>query len=437
MSLITIERLLEEKIGLSVDIVGSETVALAIRRRMNDCGIGDSVDYLVYLNTSDKEWDELVEAVIVPETWFFRNEESFAFLGWYVRSEWLPKHQHDILRVLSVPCSTGEEPYSIAITLMNIGLLPDRFSLDAMDISSKGLYKARLGLYGPESFRKQNTFQSLERYFTATPNGYQIDPSIRKSVHFMRGNLLDNNVLVDKEPYDVIFCRNLLIYLSPTAKQQVIQALDRLLAKTGILFVGHAERPAFNGSKFVWVRRTGVFACQRVEVSQKSQVQVQPQVFHKPDSLRQNPPVVSPYSYARGVQVSAVSPKNATVGRDLHSVKDREQLSGERIDLFDKARQLADQGDLEEALRLCKQYLSQNPTNVQCHFLTGLLYQASGDIKTAEEYLNRVIYLDPNHQEALSYMAFIAERRGDRDKAALLRQRMDRIQRKLQVNSEQ
>jgi chemotaxis protein methyltransferase WspC len=436
MSLSTIERLLEEKIGLSVETVGSETVALAIRRRMNECGFDDPGAYLAYLHTTLTEWDELVEAVIVPETWFFRNEESFAFLGWYIKAEWLPRHPRDALRVLSIPCSTGEEPYSIAITLMNIGLSPDRFVIDAVDISQKGLIKARQGLYGQESFRKQNTFQFLERYFTVTPNGYQIDGVVRNTVHFMQGNLLDDKMLVDQEPYDVIFCRNLLIYLSSSAKQQVITVLDRLLAKTGVLFVGHAERPAFNGAKFTWVRQTGVFACQRPELAPKPLAQMQPQVPPKSATPTKKPQATSPLVYSRRIPIPPDSAKKLSGRHDSSPVRDRETLPKPESDLLEKAEQLANQGAIEEALRLCKQHLTQNPVNVQGHFLMGLLYQASGDEKHAEEYLNRVIYLDPNHQEALSYMAFLAERRGDQDKAILLRQRMERIQKKLEMKNE-
>ena len=149
--LTAIEQLLEKKIGLSTDTVGADTVASAVRRRMEECGIDDSAAYLEYLNTSTKEWDELLEAVIVPETWFFRNGESFTFLGRYVKSQWMPKNKNDILRALSIPCSTGEEPYSMAMTFMDAGLPNDRFSIDAVDISNKGLRKAEQGVYGQES----------------------------------------------------------------------------------------------------------------------------------------------------------------------------------------------------------------------------------------------------------------------------------------------
>jgi chemotaxis protein methyltransferase WspC len=103
------------------------------------------------------------------------------------------------------------------------------------------------------------------------------------------------------------------------------------------------------------------------------------------------------------------------------------------MELLDKARQLADQGNLEKALRLCEKCLKQNAVNIQCHFLMGLLYQASGDQKKAEECLNRVIYLDPNHQEALSHMAVIARHQGDQAKAVLLQKRIERLQRKIKM----
>lgn len=132
-----IESLLKQKIGLDANSIGSSTIARAIYQRMADCRISTMAGYLGLLQESPQEWEAFVESVVIPETWFFRERESFNFLKDYVLSEWLANNSNRILQILSVPCSTGEEPYSIAIALLEAGLTAANFRIDAIDISKK------------------------------------------------------------------------------------------------------------------------------------------------------------------------------------------------------------------------------------------------------------------------------------------------------------
>ena len=127
----------------------------------------DLQTYLRRLQTSLAELEELIELVVVPETWFFSDRKPFTFLEHYVKSEWLPNRNNGILRLLSIPCSTGEEPYSLAMLLLNAGLTPDKFRIDAVDISKKALLKATNAVYNQNSFRGEDLPQR-ERYFQQT-----------------------------------------------------------------------------------------------------------------------------------------------------------------------------------------------------------------------------------------------------------------------------
>lgn len=455
----TIERLLQAKIGLSVDTVGADTIASAVRRRMDECGICDDGAYLEYLASSSKEWDELIEAVIVPETWFFRNGESFTFLGRYVKSEWLPKSNNNTLRALSVPCSTGEEPYSMAMTFLDAGLPHDRFSIDAVDISNKGLNKAKQGVYGQESFRNQGMLPFRDQYFTSIADGYQIDSSIKQSVQFVWGNLLNEKILSDAKPYDIIFCRNLLIYLTPSAIKTVISFLDRLLAETGILFVGHAERPLFQVSKFTPITIPGVFAYYRT--GQLDECRICHQSRRKTERFERRkrprrvvlsrksplegpvlrPSMESPLNRVEGLGVASVereqrerAPKRGTTTNNqlLPVFIEHRRAPDTSLKMLDTARELADQGNLKEALKMCGEVLAKSATHVQAHFLMGLIYQALKNDTQAEECFHKTIYLDPNHHEALYYLALINEERGEHNTAKQLRQRIQRIYQRTQ-----
>jgi chemotaxis protein methyltransferase WspC len=130
-----IEDLLQSRIGLNVDSVGMKKIDADILVRMKERGISSRKDYEALLDTSKEEFNELVNIITVPETWFFRSMSSFEFLEKYIRLEWLRKNTGKI-RILSIPCSTGEEAYSIAITLLDCGFAPDDFSVEGADINT-------------------------------------------------------------------------------------------------------------------------------------------------------------------------------------------------------------------------------------------------------------------------------------------------------------
>ena len=130
--------LLRHSIGLNPEAIGPEVIARAVRHRMVQCA-SDLQTYLERIQTSEQELHALIDEVVVPETWFFRDQMPFAYLGRYVMAEWLPTHQHAVFRVLSLACSTGEEPYSIAMALLDSGLAPQHVRIDAVDISHQAL----------------------------------------------------------------------------------------------------------------------------------------------------------------------------------------------------------------------------------------------------------------------------------------------------------
>ena len=426
MSLSVIESLLEKRIGLSTESVSSDIIAKAVQSRMQARGIAALDAYLAELRAAPAEWAELIELSIIPETWFFRNHQSFQFLRRCLKTEWLPLRSGRQFRALSLPCSTGEEPYSIGITALESGLPEQAITIDAVDVSAKSLQKACAGLYGKESFRNKELDATLrQRYFSEVSGKFQIQEHVRRIVRFQQGNLLDSTLLAGEKAYDVIFCRNVLIYLGSAAKQATIRLLDRLLAETGILFVGHAERPAFADTPFEWVQEPSVFACRRPKIIQPQALALQASAALK--ELPAAAPLPTP-TFERRKQpppAPAITPK-ATA-----PVADRRQQTDQIAAILNNARLLADQGQLNAAMTLCDNVLKTCPAHVQAHFLKGLIYQALRDEYKAEEWFNKTVYLDRTHDEALSYLAVLADYRGERERAALLRQRIERIRKKI------
>ena len=241
----------------------------------------------------------------------------------------------------------------------------------------------------------------------------------------IKGNLLDDSLFIDEEPYDVIFCRNLLIYLSSEAKRRAFEILDRLLARSGILFLGHAERQVAIEWGFAGIPEFGVFACRKErrkrENGPKPAVHAQPQPCQRLFEKAGKRLLAAPRSHPQVSIDDAFEPKVFS-----EQIDSRESLEDQK-DLFNEAQSLADQGSLLSALELCEIFLRENPVHVQAHFLMGLILEALDNEERAEEFFNKAVYLDPNHYESLNHLSFVVEHRGDKKRAAHLRRRAQRV----------
>ncbi|MCF8143175.1 MAG: hypothetical protein K9N21_04565 [Deltaproteobacteria bacterium] len=423
-SLAMIESFLEKKIGLSTEAIGSEVISKAVRVRMADLGLPDAVAYHDSLKASEKEQAALIEAVVVPETWFFRNKKAFRFLVDYVTGTWFRENPGRRLRVLSIPCSTGEEAYSIAMSLMDAGIQSDRFHIDGVDISERALTRARTAVYEQGSFRGEDLW-FRKRYFDPEGDAFRLHDDVRKTVRFLKENVLNDRLLKDQEPYDIIFYRNLLIYLSPRAKQRTLEIVGRLLADSGILFLGHAERETAVLCGLAGIPEFGVFACRKDRRCKKRMVKP----AAPPDPCRRRFEKVGKSLQPPRPPVPAHSAVKIPEDAVLDRVPNRSEQDAVQGDLFDEAQRLADRGSLGSALELCRSCLNDHPMNAGVHFLMGLIYEALDSPEKAEESFNKAIYLEPNHSEALNHLSFIVENRGDISRAAHLRERAQRVSR--------
>ncbi|NJO14629.1 MAG: chemotaxis protein [Thioploca sp.] len=421
-----IERLLAKRIGLSAQIVGSKMIAQAIQTRMAQCGLTNEQTYWQLLQSTATEWENLLATVVIPETWFFRNQSTFNFINQYIKLNWLSQSKH--LRVLSIPCSTGEEPYSIAITLLEAGLSIHQFQIDAVDISQSALEQAQQGFYPPTAFRGQINRSWQQRYFALTPTGYQIRADVQSAVRFIKGNLLDPQLLRVAEPYDILFCRNLLIYWEEPARKIGIKQLKRLLSHRGILLVGHAEINYFYQQGFEKNDSIGAFSCRtpfQNNLPSVNSVVKSIDLTHQPISQLVNT-LSKPLQLVKPV-LSIVKPtqsphsvNNAEFNRAVKDTKPEE-------DWLSIAQQAADRGQLKQAFNLCKKCLAKQWDNVPAYFLMGIICQALGWNSQAETYFNKTVYLEPNHMDALNHLASLVEYRGDKEQAAHLRRRVQRI----------
>ncbi len=443
MSLDTIATLLRQRIGIDLKIMGDRTITRAVEIRRMACQLPTVAAYLEHLQTSAAEFDELVEQIVVPETSFFRDRKPFDFLVNWVRTENLGQAGAPKLRVLSAPCSTGEEPYSIAIALLEAGLPPQRFSIDAIDISRVALAKANQAIYGKNSFRGPDWVERSRYFLPITKQGdqkYEVCPLVRQTVNFQQGNLLAGftSTLSHRWPqphtkYDIIFCRNLLIYLESTICQQLLTLLHRLLNAEGLLFVGSAETSKVPSDRFLFLRQSLTFAYRKIALAPSptsSLEQASTLQLTTATSPQSPPPPLSEYRpRAKSGNVSPAAPKLETVlAPPLVTTPAGDSKITIAADLeFQQAQQLADTGHLELAIHACKTYLKNHTTNVAAYTLLGTLYQATANYPQAERYFQKALYLQPNHYEALMHLALIKAAQGDTTGAARLQQRLQKL----------
>jgi chemotaxis protein methyltransferase WspC len=401
------ENLLKQTIGLDAASVGSTSVDRAVRLRMASRGLERREDYWQQLNGSNDELQELIETVVVPETWFFRDREAFAALVRLVVEEWLPTHPTGILRLLSVPCCTGEEPYSIVMALLDGGLALGQFQVDAVDISARALAQARRGLYGMNSFRGEN-LSFRERYFQPLENGYAPVKWLSEKVNFQQGNLLSADFRFGDQQYDVIFCRNLLIYFDRSTQERAMKTLGSLLAPGGFLFVGPAEAFLVSCSGFASVNQAMSFA------------------FHRTGTKRVESTTIKPVN-VKPVRRSA-SPQTPVAVKADRLVSSTPTSSPPPTDLA-TARRLADSGRLREAAEACERHLQQHGPSSEAYCLLGVLRDAVGNSLGAADCYRRVLYLEPEHLEALVHLALLTEALGETGAAERLRERARRAER--------
>ncbi|QKN81417.1 protein-glutamate O-methyltransferase CheR [Scandinavium goeteborgense] len=209
-------------------------------RRLRQLGLDDFGRYLAMLeaNQDNAEWQAFINSLTTNLTAFFREAHHFPTLAEHA------KRRQGEYRVWSAAASTGEEPYSIAITLADtLGTAPGRWKVFASDIDTEVLNKAQNGVYRQDELKTLSQ-QQLQHYFmrgTGPHSGLvRVRQELANYVDFAPVNLLEKNYNVPG-PFDAIFCRNVMIYFDKTTQQEILRRFVPLLKPDGLLFAGHSE----------------------------------------------------------------------------------------------------------------------------------------------------------------------------------------------------
>lgn len=214
--------------------------------RIRVCGLGGFREYfnMMRFQASGEELQHLVNVMTVNETYFYREEYQFRCLVNSILAEIARKRRPgERIRIWSVPCSTGEEPYSLALYLLENWSRVDDYDIEivASDIDTNVLAAARDGIYGERSLQNL-TRDAVARFFTPLGDGrWRISPQLRGSIDFTCVNVADRAQMRGYRGFDVIFCRNLLIYFNDLSRRQAAEAFFDALSPGGYICLGHSE----------------------------------------------------------------------------------------------------------------------------------------------------------------------------------------------------
>lgn len=349
-----------------------------------------------------------------------------------------------VLRVLSVPCSSGEEPYSIAMALLDAGVPATRFQVDAVDISERMVEFARGGRYGRNSFRGDD-LSYRDRYFTETADGHQLAAHVMGRVRFLAGNLFDAHLLQHTVPYDFVFCRNLLIYFDAATQERAVAVLRRFARRDGILFVGPAETSLLTARRLPAVPMARAFAFRAEPAPPVENAAPASPAWTAPPPAPRPAARVLGHGHAtiraadaRGMQamptmpaMSAGKPLPATVGAaSAHAAVRGGGAAADAAQDPDASLRsiaaLADQGCVAEAMTQCRAHLERHGASADALYLLGLLHDTEGDARQAQAAYRKALYLDPTHREALLHLAALIASEGDHEGARRLQARAAR-----------
>jgi chemotaxis protein methyltransferase CheR len=363
---------------------------------LRELGFADFAQLYAQAVSDERIWEALIRHVTVGETYFFRNTPQFTALREWILPEIFAR-QLGGARCWSAGCATGEEPYSLAITISELlgAQAASLVNILATDINTEFLARAQNAVYGSWSFRE--TSPALKsRYFTADGDRWQLQANIRRMVRFARLNLAEKSypaIANGTCALDLILCRNVTIYFDAATTRQVVTQLYHALAPGGWLVVGHAEP--------------------QLSLFQQFEVHNFPGTVVYRKSL--NAPFFALDDRSDPASIAAIAPPIAAL-KPIRSYPVPQQYAETPSagapqptsqDLLRVARESADRGEWQAARQQCGQVLALDPLCRDAHYLMAQIHEQHNEFEAALSAYRRAVYLDRSFVPGLIGMATV------------------------------
>jgi chemotaxis protein methyltransferase CheR len=384
-----------------------------LQRRIRASGSGNAQGYLARLEnpeTAEAEWAALEAEITIGETFFFRDSGQFdALRDTILPSLILRRAAERRLRIWSAGCSTGAEPYSIAILLRRLlGSAHGNWLISILgtDINEAALTAARQACFsawalrGMDPAERAKDFTALEAHRT-----WQLRPEHRNTVRFERHNimgLLGHDTPLGLTGFDLILCRNVLIYFHPDVVFHLVRALGERLAPNGWLLLGHAEPDPQFASFLQPITLPGTVAWRPLDgpaaVDEAAMPQAPPEAVAAPLNASPPPGFAAPPEWVAPLRPRAARPATSRTALPNPPAEARASKAADGIGdaraARDRARAEADRGELDAARATLRAALGSHPTEAGLHYLDGMVALGLGEPAEAEAALRRAIYLD-------------------------------------------
>lgn len=422
-----------------------------VAARMQCLRLSDARAYYRILATdgaqSHQEWEEFTGPLTTGESYFFRDQNQFALLRDRILPEIIERNRRRrSLRIWSAGCSTGEEPYSLAILVAELLFGYNNWDVFLLgtDLNKAAVEKARRGLYSGWSLR--GVSQDLTtRYFRPCLHGWELDPRIRSLAHFRYGNLFQDafpSKSVGIHDLDLIVCRNVFIYFDRQAVSTVLYKFTQSLNDNGYLLTGHAEVSGLPPRQLYPRRFPESLVYQR---EQRTTGLVKDQTLATDDAIVGTPArgprphtVHDAGSVPRGADLATARREPLQQPTTLQEAEHLVQSGSYRLAIAKLTRVLqqepdnlsaltlsaqahANLGDYEEATRQCRHALTVNSLVVLPYYLLAHIAEHQGDPETAKDLFRKILYLDPAFTPAYLELGALHEREGETDRARKLR----------------
>jgi chemotaxis protein methyltransferase CheR len=397
------------RLGLSFpterwEILGKKLVSASRESGFND--MSAFIQWLSKAPLTNNHIEILASHLTVSETYFWREPQVFTALTDFVFPELIKskKPGDRKLRIWSAGCSTGEEPYSIAIALQrtNPDIKPWTVDIIATDINTKALMKANAGIYSSWSFRNSPSWLKKSYFIHRDDDRYEIIPEIKKMVTFSCFNLnhddYKSTICNNRKP-DIIFCRNVLMYFTTDAAAKVARNLNHSLHENGWLIVASCELSSQLFPKMEPVNFPGAILYRKSRkhsAKSYSDHQLSASAFFKEEPQPVNPLQLSSseafFVHRNEVKVEAKEDLTSLQQHNLHGNPNTQSCT----DRIPAIRSLADNGYLAEALKGCDEAISQNRLDPLLYFLRASILQDMNKNHEAVKSFKQAVYIDPD-----------------------------------------
>ncbi|WP_161984392.1 CheR family methyltransferase [Mariprofundus erugo] len=406
--------------GLHLYDKDMDKLLLTVRSRTDHGGFASEDAYYHYLMSGghESEWETLMIRLTCGESHFFRDKGQLQLLQHRIIPELIERNAHKrSLKIWSAGCSTGEEPYTLAILIHE--LLQQRqgwrLTLIGSDINETSIHDAQKAIYRDWSFRGTGDEQ-IRTYFHSHRSGWQLDQKIRQMVSFIQVDLMNDrfpDVTSSLFGMDLIICRNVFIYYGQDAINTMMRKFAATLTDGGYLLTGHAEvaNPEKSGLKLRSFAESTIF--QRQAEHQEQEIVVRSGSAHLASPIKQ--PVTARPAAARPHHPASSWQRQLPAA---HSASQKALLS-----LSELEKQLL-RGEYRQVAGLLKTYLDQDPASIKANVMMARCMANTGDQVGAESLCRRLVRQHPLCADAYYILAQLAQERSNGDQARELLQKV-------------